>query len=85
MRKTNLEADLVQIFFEIFLSPGSMTILYLRSEDRNFNLSGFIKNRMVWGPRTKMKKSSENFWRAAQKKGFPNFSPAPGFFSLWRH
>ena len=34
-----------------------------------------------------MKKSSENFWRAsgAQKKGFPNFSPAAGFFSLWRH
>ena len=21
----------------------------------------------------------------AKKKGFPNFSPAPGFFSLWRH
>ena len=34
------------------------------------------------GPRTKMKKSSENFWRAsgAQKKGFPNFSPAAAFF-----
>ena len=29
----------------------------------------------------------ENFSRAsgAQKKGFPNFSPAVGFFSLWRH
>ena len=39
------------------------------------------------GPRTKMKKSSENFWRAsgAQKKGYPNFSPAAPFFSLWRH
>ena len=34
-----------------------------------------------------MKKSSENFWRAsgAQKKGFPNFSPAAAFFSSWRH
>ena len=34
------------------------------------------------GPRTKMKKSSENFWCAsgAQKKGFPNFSPVAGFF-----
>ena len=30
------------------------------------------------GPRTKMKKSSGNFWRA--KKGFPNFSPAAAFF-----
>ena len=37
--------------------------------------------------RTKMKIRSENFSRAsgAQKKGFPNFSPAAGFFSLWRH
>ena len=34
-----------------------------------------------------MKKSSENFWHAsgAQKKGFPIFSPAVAFFSLWRH
>ena len=32
--------------------------------------------------RTKMKNGSENFSRAsgAQKKGFPNFSPAAGFF-----
>ena len=39
------------------------------------------------GYRTKMKNWSENFSRAsgAQKKGFTNFSPAPGFFSLWRH
>ena len=31
-----------------------------------------------------MKNWSENFSRAsgAQKKGFPNFSPAPGFFLL---
>ena len=27
--------------------------------------------------------SSENF--GAQKKGFPNFSPAAGFFSSWSH
>ena len=34
------------------------------------------------GYRTKMKIRSENFSRAsgAQKKGFPNFSPAAGFF-----
>ena len=34
------------------------------------------------GYRTKMKIWSENFLRAsgAQKKGFANFSPAPGFF-----
>ena len=34
------------------------------------------------GYRSKMKNWSENFSRAsgAQKKGFPNFSPAAGFF-----
>ena len=34
------------------------------------------------GYRTKMKIRSENFSRASgvQKKGFPNFSPAAGFF-----
>ena len=58
---------------------GAVSILHFK----------FIRRHQIFlgGPRTKMKKSSENFWRAsgAQKKGFPNFSPAPGFFSLWRH
>ena len=44
-------------------------------------------NFFLGSPRTKMKNWSENFWRAyrAQNNGFPNFSPALGCFSLWRH
>ena len=35
------------------------------------------------GPRTKMKKSSENFWRA--KNGVPKFFACVELFFLWRH
>ena len=44
--------------------------------EQDVNRKAYVVTKFFYGgPRTKMKNSSENFWRAsgAYKKGFPNF------------
>ena len=75
------ECDLVTFFTCYSQRPYSL----IHTSSPNF-FRGGIGPKWKSG-RTKMKIRSENFSRAsgAQKKGFPNFSPAAAFFSSWRH